>query len=100
MIGVRIGLGSNLAAAVAKATGNRQSFVYTATGAETDTFTLTLEAARPTTNYGAAVTGLGLTDQLTFDVVASGNTLTTISVKSSGALTAGDKLLVTVQDLT
>lgn len=80
--------------------GNSQRFIYTATGAEGDSFPIALPAARANTNYGAQVTGAGLAFNLDFDVPQSGYTTTQITVDSSGVLTAGDKLLVEVADLT
>lgn len=80
--------------------GFRQAFVYTATGLEGSPFTIPLPFARNNTNYVAQVSGGGMAAQRTFDVILGSNTVNDISVVPSGGLTAGDKLVVVVQDLT
>lgn len=79
--------------------GGRQTFRYTATGAEGDDFVLNLPAARTSVNYNAIVTGGGMAFQLTFDVADADNTLTTIHVLSSAVLISGDILNITVVEL-
>jgi hypothetical protein len=71
-----------------------QIFRYTADGSEGDDFVLGLPNPQPDTDFNAWVTGGGLTNDLTFQVVVADNELTTIHVKTSGPLTAGDVLLV------
>lgn len=78
----------------------RQTFRYTATGAETDDFVLTLPVPRLDLLYNAVVTGGGLAFLLDFETVAADNTLTTFHVLASAVLTAGDVLMITVDQLT
>lgn len=77
-----------------------QVFRYTANGTETDDFVLTLPIAAPNVNFNAIVTGGGLAFQLTFDVIVADNTVNTIHVKSSAALSNNDELLIVIMELT
>lgn len=81
-------------------TGNPQRFLYVATGLEGDSFDITLPATRANTSYIAEVTGGGLAFMFTFDCPVNLYTTTQIHVNSSGVLTAGDVLIVEVEDLT
>ena len=79
--------------------GNAQRFTYVATGAEGDTFTLNLPAARANANYIAQVTGGGLAGQLLFDTPRTQYTVNSFQVKASAPLVAGDVLNISVEDL-
>ena len=80
--------------------GPSQVFRYTATGAETSDFVLTLPTPQPNVNYNAVVTGGGLAFFLDFETIVADNTLTTFHVVASAVLSAGDVLLITVDQLT
>jgi hypothetical protein len=84
------------------ATSNRQTFRYTVTGLEPNLLDLTIPfpLARPNTSFNVQVTGGGLTNQLTFDTPVTGYTVAHFHAIPSGAVTAGDVLLITVEDLT
>jgi hypothetical protein len=82
--------------------GNPQEFRYTVTGVEPNPLdiVITLPVARADTLYNAHVTGGGLTNQVTFDTPVASYGLTTFHVAPSGALTAGDVLLISIRELT
>jgi hypothetical protein len=82
-----------------------QVLQYTATGAEGDDFVIDLVTDcggvdQPDTLFNAIVTGGGLADQLTFDVQYVDNTIHSIHVLSSAALTADDVLMITITEIT
>lgn len=83
------------------ASGNRQSFVYTATGAESDSFTVTLPAARASASYVVQVTQGAVAatlKQASADPATFSTTQFTLALSS--APDAGDSFLITVEDLT
>jgi hypothetical protein len=80
----------------------RQTFRYVVTGLEPSLIDLIIlfPVARANVNYNVRVSGGGLTNQLTFDCPVAGYALNQFHCKPSGAVTAGDVLLITVEDLT
>ncbi len=83
--------------------GVTQVFDYTVTGAEVPSlsdFTVTLPAARTTTNYSVQTGMQGVAIIVEVDTPKTDFTLTTIHVISTLAFTVGDVITFTVQDLT
>jgi hypothetical protein len=81
-------------------TGNRQAFIYTATGLEGNSFDITLPAVRADTNYIAQVSGGGLAALKTFDTPRSLYTTTKFHVISSSPMALNDVLNIVVQERT
>lgn len=75
------------------------TFIYTATGSEGASFTVTFPTSRPSTNYLISARGVGLADFLSFDAPTAQYTTTTFRLDCSAAPTAGDKIAITVEDL-
>ncbi len=90
----------NALIAVAPGGGGGQRFVYTATGAEGAEFTLTFPVAQDDTSYVVRVTGGGVGSLRLYDTVISTYTTADCTVRASSSLSAGDKLIVTVEALT
>ncbi len=82
--------------------GNPQRFIYTANGAETANFVLTLPAPRASTNYIARAFDGGRVDAtLSFFVCPiSGYLLGSIVVSCTQSPDAGDKIMVVIDDIT
>ncbi len=80
--------------------GGLQVFRYTADGTEPLSFAIALPTARLNANYNVQVGMLTATAQLSFSVPVVGITATQFTLVTSAALTAGDVLAVTVEDLT
>lgn len=80
--------------------GNRQAFLYVATGAEGDTFQVNLPAARASALYGVTASMQGVASFLAFDMPSVLFTPTHFRCLTSAPLTAGDQILFVVQDLT
>lgn len=83
--------------------GALRSFLYTAAGTALTTGDFTVAIPAPVladTNFAAVVVGAGLTNQLTFEVVASDNTTASVHVIASAPLTAGDLLFIVIQERT
>jgi len=81
--------------------GNRQAFIYTATGSETSAgFTVNLPFPRASSRYGVLATGAGLTDLLSFDCPSVDYTVNSFFCIPSANLTLGDKIFFLVEDLT
>jgi hypothetical protein len=80
----------------------RQTFRYVVTGIEPNLLDLIipLPLARASVNYNVEVSGGGLTNELTFDCPIAGYAVNQFHCKPSGVVTAGDVLLITVEDLT
>ncbi len=76
-----------------------QHFVYTCTGSEGSSFTVPLPAARATTTYIATVQGI-VGNLRIYRAPQSGYQLAQITVESSASVQAGDKLAITVSDIT
>lgn len=78
-----------------------EAFIYTATGAEAQSFDITLPVARSSTNYIAIIQLANQPGGLyTVEVPASGYTTTTIHVNTGATVTTGDKFAVLLVDLT
>lgn len=80
-----------------------QVFTYVCTGAEGSDFNITLPAARMDDNYVPQVTCGGVTQVMAFDLpdlLAGDRTTTQFRVITSVAVTAADRLDVTVQERT
>lgn len=83
--------------------GNEQRFLYTATGAEGTDFNVTLPLARATDTYVVFFTLDGVANIVGMDfpnILAGDRTTTQFRVQTSGALTAGDRIIFEAVDLT
>ena len=89
-----------LSTATPIAGGNRQAFIYVATGTEGDSFVVALPAARASVNYIARASGAGLAASLVFDCPTSQYLVDRFRLDCSAAPAAGDHIAITVEDLT
>lgn len=76
-----------------------QHFVYTCTGAEGSSFTVPLPAARASVTYIATVQGI-VGNLRIYRAPQSGYQLGQITVEASANVQNGDKLAITVADIT
>lgn len=83
----------------AETSGSRQSFIYTATGAEGASFVVAFPFSFGTTAYLARASGAGLADFLAFDMPASAYQVDRARIDCSAAPQAGDKIAITVESL-
>lgn len=79
--------------------GGGTAFVYTATGLEGSSFTVTMPTPRADTGYGVIAMGNGMARLLVFDCPSSSFTITNFTCNASGNLTASDTILFVVFEL-
>jgi hypothetical protein len=63
------------------------------------TFDIPIDPPRSNTNYNARVSGGGVSSQTTYDVSIDGLDLDHFTLVSSGPLSIGDVLMITLEDL-